>query len=147
MKTILSPNRVILRAATKSIIIKSTRGRCYLQQLSTHRTFIAMCLPIRTKNRIIFPCASKSSIFNKGPKSTAYILKNREKNWKVTKIVMLITLFSELLQNSVPLTLLWAAQSSTSCVDVAHVQMQLSKYSIIHVVKLKTFLLVYSFIQ
>lgn len=83
-------------------------GWCYLQQLSTHRTLIAMRLPIRTKNRIIFPCASKSSIFNKGPKSTAYILKNREKNLKLTKIVMLTTLFSEILLNSVPLTLLWA---------------------------------------
>lgn len=54
-------------------------GPWYSQELSTHRTLIAMRLPIGTKNRIIFPCASKSPVPHVRPESTTDILEHRKK--------------------------------------------------------------------
>lgn len=68
-----------LRAGNKGLH-QSIWG-CYLQELSTHGTSIAVGPPIRTTDWIILPCTSESPILHIGPKVTAQILKRRERRW------------------------------------------------------------------
>ena len=83
------------RASSSGPPARPAWGPWYSQQLSTHRTLIAMRPPIGTKNWIVFPCATKSPILHVRPKSTTDILEHRKKLDVCQLTVMLTTLFSD----------------------------------------------------